>query len=114
MYMLAIYGDSSTWGTQSDEEAKAELDAFAAFEREAAAAGVLAGTTALEPGAHTLTARGGAPEVSEGAVTNAENRLGCFYLLDCDGLEEAKEWASKVPLVGRGGFHSIEIRRVMT
>ena len=39
--------------------------------------------------------------------------MGCFYLVDCTGLAEAQEWASKIPLVGHGGFDTIEIRPVM-
>ena len=113
-YLLAIYGDSSTWGTQSEEDAKAELDAFAAFEREAAEAGILVAREALQPDAHTLSVAGGAPHFTEGAPTERAARLGCFYLVDCDDLAEVREWAAKIPLVGDGGFHSIEIRRVMS
>ena len=109
-YLLAIYGDSSTWGTQSEEAAQAELDAFAAFEREAADAGVLVDSAALEPAAYTVSASGGS---RDDAVTAAEQRLGCFYVLECGSVAEAKQWASKVPLVGEGGFHSVEIRPVM-
>ncbi len=112
-YLLAIYGDSSTWGTQSADDAKAELDAFAAFEREAAEAGVLADSAALDAAAYTVSARGEGVEVEDGAVTGAEQRLACFYVIECESVAEAKEWASKVPLVGDGGFHSIEIRPVM-
>ncbi len=113
-YLLAIYGDSSTWGTQSEEEAKAELDAFAEFERAATEAGVLVGNEALDPEAHTVSVRDGRSVVTDGALTEPEQRLGCFYLVECESVAEAKEWASKVPLVGDGGFHSIEIRPVMT
>ena len=113
-YLLAIYGDSSTWGTQSEEDAKAELDAFAAFEREAAEAGILVSSEALQPEAHTLSVHDGALRLAEGALTAARERLGCLYLVDCASLEEAREWAAKIPLVGDGGFHSIEIRPVMT
>jgi hypothetical protein len=60
-YLLAIYGDSSTWGTLSEEEAKAELDAFATFERAAAEAGVLVAKEALDPEAYTLSVRDDPP-----------------------------------------------------
>ncbi len=112
-YLLAIYGDSSTWGTQSEEEANAELDAFAAFERNAAEAGVLISKEALEPEAYTLSVRDGTRRLTEGALSEPGQRLGCFYLLECETLAEVDEWASKIPLVGDGGFDSIEIRPVM-
>ena len=113
-YLLAIYGDSSTWDAQSEEDAKAELDAFAAFEREAADAGILVVKEALRPEAQTLSVHDGARRLTEGAPTEAEQRLGCFYILECDDLADVREWAFKIPLVGAGGFHSIEIRPVMT
>ena len=112
-YMLALYGDSSTWGTQSDEEFTLEQKAFAAFEREAAEAGVLVGKEALEPEGHTLSVQDGAPAVTDAPPTKPEQRLGCFYVLDCNDLDDVTEWATKIPLVGDGGFHSIEIRAVM-
>ncbi len=109
-YMLAIYGDSSTWGRQSDDEAKAEQDAFATFEREAAAAGVLIEQAALQPEGQTLSMPEGGAQPTSGPLTNPERRLGCFYILDCRDLEDATKWGSRVPLVGAGGFDSIEIR----
>ena len=113
-YLLAIYGDSLTWGTLGEDEAKAELDAFAAFEREATEAGVLVANEALQPEALTLSVRHGAPAITDGALTEPERRLGCFYLVECENLAEARECASKIPLVGDGGFHSIKIRPVMS
>jgi hypothetical protein len=107
-FMLAIYGDSSTWGSQSDEEAKAELDAFAAFEREAKQARVLVTREALEGEGSRLSSEDG-----EGELMDPEKRLGCFYILECSDMGEAKQWAARVPLVGPGGFHTIEIRPVM-
>ncbi len=112
-YLLAVFGDSSTWGTQSEEQAKAELDAFAAFERDAAEAGVLVAREALAPEGYTLSVENGAAHVAGEPLTRSEQRLGCFYLLDCGDLAEATEWASRIPLVGAGGFHAIEIRPVL-
>jgi hypothetical protein len=106
-YLLAIYGDSSTWGTQSEEEANAELDAFAAFERAATEAGVLVGGEALDPEAYTVSVREGRPVVTDGALTEPDQRLGCFYLVECGSVAEAKDWAPKVPLVGDGGFQRV-------
>jgi hypothetical protein len=110
-YMLLVYGDSSTWGTQSDEEAKAELEAFAAFERDAGEAGVLVARDALRPEGYTFTNRNGAPEVTEGIPS--DRRIGCIYVLSGSDVTEVAEWASRIPLVGVGGFDTIEIRPVM-
>ena len=77
-YLLAIYGDSSTWGSQSEEETKPELAAFGAFEREAAEAGIVVASVALQPDAYTLSIDHGVPQIPEGAVTEPGRRTGCF------------------------------------
>lgn len=77
--LLSVHGDASGWGTQPEDETQRELEAFASFEREAKAAGVL---------------------VDQGA-------------LHADAPEQAKEWAARIPLVGRGGFDRVEIRPFM-
>jgi hypothetical protein len=110
-YMLLVYGDSSTWGTLSDEEAKAELEAFAAFEREASEANVLLTQDALQPDGHIFAKRNGTAQPSE--ETMSDRRIGCVYVLDARDLAEVSEWAAKVPLVGAGGFDTIEIRPVL-
>ena len=63
-YLLAIYGDSSTWGSQSEEETKAELAAFRTFEREAAEAGIVVASVALQPDAYTLSIDHGVPQIA--------------------------------------------------
>jgi hypothetical protein len=112
-YLLTVYGESSTWGTLSEEETKAELAAFDAFEREASEARVLIDSGALTVPAYRVSVREGARHISEGPPSDDDRRLGCFYILDCDDAGEVTEWAAKIPLVGRGGFDTIEIWPVM-
>ena len=112
-YLLTVYGDESTSGSLSEQEDKAEQDAFAAFEREAGEAGVLAANAGLRSEPRTLSLQGGTRQVSDGGVTGPQERMGCFYILDCRDQADAEAWASKIPLVGAGGFHSIEIRQVL-
>jgi hypothetical protein len=112
-YQLLVYGDASTWGTLSEADAKAELDAFAAFDRDAEDAGVLVAREALQPEGHTLTWRNGKPQLTAELPTEPRQRIGCLYLLECRDSTELEEWASKIPLVGAGGFDTIEIRPVL-
>jgi hypothetical protein len=109
-YLLMVYGDASTWGRLSEEAAAAEQDAFATFEREAAEAGVLVSQEALDPDAYSRSIRDGEPRLEHAALSGPGQRAGCFYLLECRDAGDAVEWAKKIPLVGDGGFHSIEIR----
>ena len=51
----------------------------------------------------------GDPIVTDGPFAETKEQLGGFCLLECQNIDEALEWANKVPL--RSG--SIEIRPVM-
>jgi hypothetical protein len=52
---------------------------------------------------------GGEPIVTDGPFAETKEQLGGFYLLDCNDLDEALEWARKIPF--RGG--KVEVRPVM-
>jgi len=110
-FLLSVHGDASSWGTQPEDETQRELEAFASFEREAKAAGVLVDQGALQPTAWDLTVEAGAPRFAERSVSGPT--MGCFYVVDVDAPEQAKEWAARIPLVGRGGFDRVEIRPFM-
>ena len=47
--------------------------------------------------------------VTDGPFAETKEQVGGFYLLECDNLDEALDWAKKVPL--RAG--AIEVRPVM-
>jgi hypothetical protein len=49
-------------------------------------------------------------EVTDGPFAETKEQLGGFYVLDCKDLDEAIEWAAKIP---GAQFGSIEIRPVM-
>jgi hypothetical protein len=48
--------------------------------------------------------------VTDGPFAETKEQLGGFYLLDCEGLDEALEYAKQIP--ARPGS-SIEVRPVM-
>jgi hypothetical protein len=105
-YLLLISGDSSTWGTLPPDKAEAELSAFAEFERSASEAGVLVAQAALQPETETIS-------VVDGSASQSERRPGCFYVLESPDIPTVKDWASQIPLVGPGGFDTIEVRALM-
>jgi hypothetical protein len=115
-FLLALYGDQSTWGKQTEAEHATEMSAFAAFEREARQAGVLVANHALEPADRAAAVRrdgSGEPALADGPIDDATEQLGAVYVLECRDRDEAARWAAKVPLVGAGGFSAIEIRPVL-
>jgi hypothetical protein len=48
--------------------------------------------------------------LSDGPFAETKEQLGGFYLLECDSLDEAIEWAAKIPGAATG---SVEVRPVM-
>ena len=116
-YLLMLYGNQSTWPDQTDSEHGVEMSAFAEFERQARAAGVWVTEHALQPAREAVSVRrsdGGEPVVSEGPLADTKEQMGAFYILECRDLDEAADWAKRIPLVGAGGFSSIEVRPILT
>ena len=60
--------------------------------------------------ATTVRVRDGKTETMDGPFAETKEQLGGYYLLDCKDLDEAIEYAAKIPSSVHG---SIEIRPVM-
>jgi hypothetical protein len=54
--------------------------------------------------------RDGERELTDGPFAETKEQLGGFYLLECKDLDEAVEWAAKIPGASTG---SVEVRPVM-
>jgi hypothetical protein len=108
-YMLLIYGDENAWNTMSGEQMAEVMEAYNAYSKELAAAGVLRGGSELAPvaTATTVRVRNGKPLLSDGPFAETREQLGGYYLIDVPTLDEAVQWAAKVP---SALFGSIEVR----
>lgn len=112
-YLLTIFGDEGGWEDVSPEEMKAGMEPWSEYSRQVIEAGVFVAGEGLQPSATatTLSNTGGAERsVTDGPFAETKEQLGGFYLLDCANLDEALEWAKKIP-VQEGG--SVEVRPVM-
>jgi hypothetical protein len=93
----------------SPEEMREAIDAWVAFDNEALERGALIACEPVEPASTTIRLREeGEPVVTDGPFADTKEQLGGFCLLECESLDEAREWADKVPM--RAG--AIEIRQV--
>jgi hypothetical protein len=113
-YLLTIYGDESRrWQDMPEEEGKRIMDAYWAFGDEAEKAGVLLGGEGLQPTATatTVRVRDGERLNTDGPFAETKEQLGGFYLVECKDLDEAIDWAAKIPGAETG---SVEVRPVMT
>ena len=105
-YLLTI------WMEEMDFEPTPETMApWAAFNNEAAAAGVLRGGSGLQPSTTATTVRGGGEVVlTDGPFVETKQQLAGYYVVDVADLDEAIAWAKKVPAVAWGA--AIEVRPV--
>ena len=111
-YLCTIYGDESQWGSATPEQISEVMAAYGAFGEEAGQAGVILAGEGLEPtsAATTVRVRDGERVLSDGPFAETKEQLGGFYLLECNSLDEAIDWAAKIPGASSG---SVEVRPVM-
>ncbi len=82
------------------------------FSEDAKAAGVMVAGDALEAisTATSVRIRDGKTELTDGPFAETKEALGGYYLLECKDLDQALEWAAKIPTAKYG---TIEVRPVM-
>jgi hypothetical protein len=110
-YIALIYGDEDTFAGLTEDETKAVYAKYGAFGNDAEAAGVLAGGNelALTRDATTVRVRDRETLVTDGPYAEVKEALGGFYLLDCESMDEALDWAARIPGAEHG---AIEVRPV--
>jgi hypothetical protein len=110
--MLTLIGPEGGYEDITPEEIKAEMVNWEGFGKEAMDAGVFLAGEGLQPVDTARTVRGGRDEervVTDGPFAETKEQIGGFYLLECENLDQALEWAKRVPI--RDG--AIEVRPVM-
>jgi hypothetical protein len=108
-YMLLIYVEGEP-GAGSEEEREQMGAAFAKYSQDLAEAGAIVGGDPLQPptAATTVRVAGGETLTSDGPFAETKEWLAGYYKIDVESLDEAIEWAGRVPSVAYGG--SIEVR----
>jgi hypothetical protein len=108
-YALLIYGSDEGWGNLSKEERERQTGEYLALSqrpetRGGADLGDLANAT-------TVRVNGGDTLTTDGPFAETKEYLGGFYLVECDSIDEAIEFASKIPAARTGG--AVEVRPVV-
>ena len=112
-YLLTLYGEEGAWDEMTPEEMRAGMEPWNEFSAAITEAGAYVAGEGLQPSATATTVRKpaeGESLVTDGPFAETKEQLGGFYLLECENLDEALEWAKKVPLTPPA---SIEVRPVM-
>jgi len=111
-YMMLIYT------TESDAASIAEMkevsSAHWAVMDETTRRGILCGADPLEPTstATTVRVRDGKVTVTDGPFAETKEQLAGYYILDCKDLDEALEWAARIPSACGGASGCIEVRPI--
>jgi hypothetical protein len=111
-YAFTIYRDEAALAQASPEDMQAMSQAYAEVTQEMNERGAFVAGDGLHPTptATTVRVRDGERSVVDGPFAETKEALGGFYVLDCKDLDEAIEWAAKIPGSQVG---SVEIRPVL-
>ena len=109
-YMMLVY---STEGPDvAPEEAERIRAGHVAVIGEATRKGILIGAEPLAPTSTATTVRheNGKMLVIDGPFAETKEHLAGYYIIECENLDEAIEWAARIPTECQGRSGSIEIR----
>jgi hypothetical protein len=111
-YMLIILGDESQYASLSDEERAANGARWADYTKELVDAGKFVSGDGLQSvtTATTLRVENGERVLTDGPFAETKEQIGGFYVIEAKDLDEAIDWAAKLPHAENG---TTEIRPVM-
>jgi hypothetical protein len=110
-YMLLVYSTEGPDGLPPEEEKRIRAG-HAAVIGESTRKGVLIGAEPLVPTSTATTVRmqDGKPLVLDGPFAETKEQLAGYYIIDCKDLDEAIDWAARIPTECQGRQGCIEIR----
>jgi hypothetical protein len=110
-YLLLIYGDEKAAESARPEDRQAVFDAYFKYSSFLTERGANLAGEALVPTeqATTVRVRDGKTMTTDGPFAETKEQLGGFYMVEAANLDEAIEYAEKLP----GSWHgSVEIRPI--
>jgi hypothetical protein len=111
-YLLLIHDDEAAWQSFSDEVREGYMREYFAYTEELRATGALVDANQLQPSstATVVHVADGKTLTTDGPFAETKEVLGGYYLIDVETLDEALEWAAKIPSARSG---HIEVRPVV-
>ena len=110
-YMFLVYSVEAAAAKESFQQV---AEAHGRVMAEASAQGILEKAEPLKPTSTATTVRtsNGGTVIVDGPFAETKEQLAGFYILDCQDLDEAIEWAKRIPTMCKGTNGCIEIRPV--
>src|SRR5437773_244292 len=111
-YLLLINDEEDVWATMPEDERNAVYAEYGKYTTDLESRGILVGANQLQPSdtATVVSVRNGETLTTDGPFAETKEVLGGYYLIDVETLDEALEWAAKIPSARYG---HIEVRPVV-
>jgi hypothetical protein len=111
-YMLLIYSNPESWAGLSAEQREALGRDHAALTEELAEQGLLVSSAGLADPitSRTVMVRNNTQTTTDGPYAEAKEHLAGFYLVECDNVDQAIEYAARMP---DAKYVAVEVRPVM-
>ena len=111
-YLLLINDDEAYWADMPEDERGAVYAEYMRYTEELQSRGILVGANQLQPSstATVVHVEDGRTITTDGPFAETKEILGGYYLIEVDTLDEALEWAAKLPSARYG---HIEVRPVV-
>ncbi len=112
-YMMLIYSRETDDHFSESEKEEIRQQHWSVME-DARQKGILLGVEGLKPTALATSVRrqNGAHITMDGPFAETKEQLAGYYILECKDLDEAIEWAKRIPTKCKGADGCIEIRPV--
>ena len=110
-FLLMITDIAGEWDRVPAAEQARVMEEHDSLQRDLQAQKKLLETHRLRPPAEAKTVRlrsGGDRAVTDGPFTESKEVMGGYYVIECDSMAEALDWARRVPLA----YGSVEVRPV--
>jgi hypothetical protein len=110
-YMMLVYSTQDPEGMSAEEHERI-FNGHRKVMEEATNKGVLIGAEPLAPTSTATTVRvhDGKALVTDGPFAETKEHLAGYYIIECANLDEAIDWAAKIPTSCYGGGGCIEVR----
>jgi len=113
-YMFLIYSKETPEGVDPGDAVRQAAQQHHVVMAEARTRGVLLAADPLKATSTATTVRkaNGKTFTMDGPFAETKEQLAGYYILDCQDLDEAIEWAKKIPTACHGGEGCVEIRPI--
>jgi hypothetical protein len=112
-YMFLIYSRETQVPLSADEAEQVKAQHWSVMQ-ESKQKGVLLAVDGLKPTSTATTVRisDGKPSTTDGPFAETKEQLAGYYMIECADLDEAIEWAKRIPSACKGASGCIEIRPI--